>query len=116
MQLRVALKALCINSLEALGRGGNMTIEIRQIDAIRQHPHPKAQGAVEIIVSDDGPGIPPEIREKIFDPFFSGREAGRGLGFGLSKCWRIVTLHGGTVTAGNGPAGGAQFVIQLPVN
>jgi signal transduction histidine kinase len=118
LQLRVALKALCINSLEALGRGGNLTIEIRQLDAIGQHPQsnpvPEETGAVEIIISDVGPGIPPEIREKIFYPFFSGRDAGRGLGFGLSKCWRIITLHGGAVTAGENSDGGAKFTIRLP--
>jgi signal transduction histidine kinase len=126
VQLRVALKTLCINSLEALGRGGNVTIEIRKLDAIGQHPQPKpvpeanpvpeAKGAVEIIVHDDGPGIPPEIREKIFDPFFSGREAGRGLGFGLSKCWRIVSLHGGLVIAGENTNGGTAFLVRLPAN
>jgi C4-dicarboxylate-specific signal transduction histidine kinase len=54
------------------------------------------------------------VREHIFDPFFSGREAGRGLGFGLSKCWRIVTDHGGTVVVGHPPGGGAEFIIRLP--
>jgi signal transduction histidine kinase len=52
---------------------------------------------VEIIVTDDGPGLSEREREHLFDPFFSGREAGRGLGFGLCKAWRIVTEHGGTI-------------------
>jgi C4-dicarboxylate-specific signal transduction histidine kinase len=56
-----------------------------------------------------------EVREHIFDPFFSGREAGRGLGFGLSKCWRIVTEHGGRVTVGDGAERGAVFIIELPL-
>ena len=38
-------------------------------------------------------------REHLFDPFYSGRQAGRGLGFGLSKCWQILRLHGGTIEA-----------------
>ena len=69
--------------------------------------HRRRRGAVEptasrwqIVVRDDGPGIPADVRPHIFDPFYSGREAGRGLGFGLSKCWRIVTEHGGRVTVG----------------
>ena len=49
-------------------------------------------------IEDNGPGIPPEVRPHIFDPFYSGREAGRGLGFGLSKAWRIITLHGGSLS------------------
>ena len=50
-----------------------------------------------LTVTDTGPGIPPDIRPHIFDPFFSGREAGRGLGLGLSKAWRIINLHGGQI-------------------
>ncbi len=105
VQLHVALRALCINSLEALGRGGNI-----QIGILRNGDTQFA----EITVTDDGPGISPEIANKIFDPFFSGREAGRGLGFGLSKCWRIVMLHGGKVTVQSQPGHGATFTILLP--
>ncbi len=104
VQLRVALRAICANSLEALGRGGNVGIEISQ------------QGdATEITVRDDGPGISADIREKIFDPFFSGREAGRGLGFGLSKAWRIIALHGGQIVVHSEPGRGATFTIALPM-
>jgi signal transduction histidine kinase len=69
---------------------------------------------LQLSVTDTGPGIPPEIRPHIFDPFFSGREAGRGLGLGLSKAWRIVNLHGGTIEVENAAAGGARFTIALP--
>jgi signal transduction histidine kinase len=69
---------------------------------------------VKITISDNGPGIPRDIRPKIFDPFFSGREAGRGLGFGLSKAWRIVTLHGGAIDLHKTPGGGATFIVKLP--
>jgi signal transduction histidine kinase len=70
--------------------------------------------AVRITVSDNGPGIPPEARPHLFDPFYSGREAGRGLGLGLSKCWRIVTLHGGRVDVDSSTAPGAVFTVALP--
>ena len=52
---------------------------------------------VRLRVRDDGPGVEGEARRHLFDPFYSGRQAGRGLGFGLPKCWRIVTGHGGAV-------------------
>ena len=65
------------------------------------------EGVVEVSVSggdsavleirDQGPGLDAVSRRHLFDPFFSGRQAGRGLGFGLPKCWRIVTLHGGRI-------------------
>ena len=112
-QLRIALRAVCTNSLEALNQGGNVTIEICRSDAAEGTIEQPA-GAVQIVVSDDGPGIPPEIRGKIFDPFFSGREAGRGLGFGLSKCWRIVKLHSGQLDVQAPPGQGVTFTISLP--
>ncbi len=106
VQLRVALRAMCINSLESLGRGGNVSMEVAQ----------SADGQfAEITIRDDGPGISANIREKIFDPFFSGREAGRGLGFGLSKAWRIITLHSGQIVVQNEPGLGASFTIMLPM-
>jgi len=83
-------------------------------------PHfPNPQSAIPnpqffLTVTDTGPGIPPETRAHIFDPFFCGREAGRGLGLGLSKAWRIAELHGGTIEVA-GTTEGAQLTIALPV-
>ena len=68
----------------------------------------------EVLVADDGPGIKPEERRHLFDPFYSARQAGRGLGFGLSKAWRIVTGHGGSIEVESEPGEGAVFVIKLP--
>jgi signal transduction histidine kinase len=103
VQLAVAMRALCQNSLEAIGHGGHMEICL-EADL----------NDVKIRVSDDGPGITPEQRRHIFDPFFSARQAGRGLGLGLSKCWRIVTNHGGRIDVESQPGQGATFVITLP--
>jgi signal transduction histidine kinase len=69
---------------------------------------------VGIVVTDDGPGILPEHRPHIFDPFYSARQAGRGLGLGLSKCWRIVGLHHGRIEVQSEPGQGACFTITLP--
>jgi signal transduction histidine kinase len=106
-QLAVAIQALVRNSLEAVGEGGCVYLGLKTV--VRD-------GApwVEISVRDDGPGISEEIREHVFDPFFSGREAGRGLGFGLSKCWRIVTEHGGDVAVHPRTADGTEVTIRLP--
>jgi C4-dicarboxylate-specific signal transduction histidine kinase len=54
------------------------------------------------------------VRRHLFDPYFSGREAGRGLGLGLSKCWRIITDHGGQIDVDSGPERGTTITLQLP--
>ncbi len=69
-----------------------------------------------VTVADDGPGIPAEQRPHIFEPFYSARQAGRGLGMGLSKCWRIVTQHGGRIEVGQRAGSGAVFTICLPLD
>ncbi len=102
-QLTVALRAMCQNATEAIGHEGRIEI------GVRGHGRD-----VEIRVSDDGPGIPPEERSHLFDPYYSARQAGRGLGLGLSKCWRIVTNHGGRIEVDSQPGHGAVFAIFLP--
>lgn len=73
---------------------------------------------VEIAVEDDGPGIPPEERERIFEPFYrldrSRDRATGGFGLGLSIAHKAVAMHGGTLTVEDGELGGARFVITLP--
>ena len=70
-------------------------------------------GRALLFVSDDGPGFAEQDRAHAFDPFYSGRQAGRGLGFGLPKCWRIVRLHGGTLDVRSAP-GRTTFRASLP--
>ncbi len=73
-----------------------------------------------IHVDDRGPGVPPEIRERIFEPFARGvhattdRAAGSGFGLGLAICKRIVDGHGGEIHVVDRVGGGARFVVQLP--
>jgi signal transduction histidine kinase len=107
-QIGVALGALIANAMEAIGATGSVKVSARAITI-------DGRTFVEIIVSDNGPGISPHVRRHMFDPFFSGREAGRGLGFGLSKCWRIVTDHGGDVLVHDSTTSGAEIAIRLPV-
>ena len=103
-QIQVALRAVVDNGLNALTAGGRIEVELSVID----------DAAADIIVRDDGPGIPAAVREHLFDPFFSGREAGRGLGMGLAKAWRIVTNHGGTIEVGSPPNRGASIALRIP--
>ncbi len=96
VQIHLVVAALCDNAREA---GGNARILLR---------------GTEIIVEDDGPGIPEEIRSLIFDPYFSGRQAGRGLGFGLSKAWRIMQQLGGSIRLESGNGVRAVVSLSLP--
>jgi signal transduction histidine kinase len=113
VQLAVAIKALCQNSIDAIGRGGNINL----LGELRSSPvnSEEATSTFCLQASDDGPGISNAVRPHIFDPFFSGREAGRGLGFGLSKAWRIVQQHGGRLWVDEKYVAGARFVMELPL-
>jgi signal transduction histidine kinase len=67
-----------------------------------------------IHIDDSGPGIPADLLPRIFDPFFTTKDVGQGTGLGLAIAYGIVQDHGGTLTAGPSPLGGARFSIQLP--
>lgn len=71
------------------------------------------QGLVEIVVSDSGPGIPPERLSRIFDSFFTTKKEGMGLGLSIARS--LIEVHHGTIAAANNPGGGASFRFQLPV-
>ena len=146
VQLNVALRAICQNSLEALQSGGHIEIQCSRHTPCADKKSDKTSGAstlvhlsaiscqgetpphcngrdlgsgenfseAQIRITDDGPGIAPEERRHIFDPFYSARQAGRGLGLGLSKAWRIITNHGGRIEVESQPGHGATFIIILP--
>ena len=103
-QLTVALRALVQNSLQALRAGGRVEIAAEA-----------SADFVTIRVTDTGPGLSEEARKHMFDPFYSGREAGRGLGLGLSKCWRIVELHAGEIEVHSKPGRGTTIAMMLPL-
>ncbi|MCP3695279.1 MAG: HAMP domain-containing histidine kinase, partial [Planctomycetaceae bacterium] len=117
VQFAEAIKALCRNALESVGVGGAVEVSVESIAPLRLAVEDETAGSCSgavITVKDDGPGIPDQVRAHLFDPFFSGREAGRGLGFGLSKCWRIVTEHGGQIEVHSSESEGTVFALRFP--
>jgi signal transduction histidine kinase len=103
-QIRQALLNLLRNAADATAEIGGGTITVRTRLA------PGDRG-VQVIVEDDGPGMATETAEKIFDPFFSTKEGGTGLGLALTL--QIVREHGGTLAVESSPGHGARFVVTL---
>jgi len=100
--LRQAIHNLVKNSMEALSRGGALTIESRGDGDV-----------VEVIVSDTGNGISPQVAERLFEPFFTTKPQGTGLGLSITR--QIVEEHGGELSWRNGTSGGATFIVRLPL-
>jgi len=69
---------------------------------------------IRLAFADNGPGVPVDLRMRVFEPFFTTREVGKGKGLGLTVAYDIVTDHGGTIDVEETPGGGATFVLQLP--
>lgn len=114
-QLQQVLLNLVVNAEQALleGRGqGNVRIRTSHLPAAGSATDP---GRILLSVSDDGPGISPEIASRIFDPFFTTKPSGVGTGLGLSIVYGIVHQHGGEITFESQPGGGAKFLVELPV-
>ncbi len=106
-QLEVALLNLVKNALDATQNGGMVRLQAR-----RQAWDEK--DGVEILVSDNGSGIPPEVLPQIFDPFFTTKAVGKGTGLGLSLARRIVEAHGGFIRAESVVGRGTTMRVWLP--
>jgi signal transduction histidine kinase len=94
---------ILINAMQAMPTGGDIRIETLSADS-----------AVNITFEDNGEGIPEDILKKIWEPFFTTKEKGTGLGLGIVK--NIIESHGGYIRVENRPAGGARIIVTLPVN
>jgi two-component system sensor histidine kinase HydH len=101
-RLRQVLVNLGLNALEAVKEGGLVRVSCRV---------PEGSDDVEIVLDDDGSGVPQEARDRIFEPFFTTKAKGSGLG--LSIVHAIVAQHGGRIRVEASPEGGARFVIVL---
>ncbi|MCS7223247.1 MAG: GAF domain-containing protein [Armatimonadetes bacterium] len=106
-KFRSVLEELIENSRQCLGDFG----EIKVILTVDRHPQESRR--VRVIVLDNGPGVPEELKEKIFEPFFTSRP--KGIGLGLATVKGIVEAHGGTVEERGRPGEGAKFIISLPL-
>jgi two-component system, NtrC family, sensor kinase len=103
-QLRQVFINLLLNAAQAMGGEGELTVSIERRD-----------DAALVRVTDTGPGIPQELREEVFAPFYSTKGPGQGTGLGLPICRKLVEDHGGDIRLEEGVGAGAQFIIRLPL-
>lgn len=99
--LRRAFSNILRNAAEASGDAGELDITVA----------PDNGGGVRIEIRDHGPGVPPHIADRIFDPYFTDKSGGTGLGLALVK--QTVEMHGGTIHLTETPGGGATFVVRM---
>ena len=102
------------NAIESLAGRGTLTIATRMDTAYRVRRGREPAQFLAVAVSDTGPGVPETDRGRLFEPFFSTKA--RGSGLGLATCQRIVSQHGGTIAHETPSRGGARFRVTLPVS
>jgi PAS domain S-box-containing protein len=109
---------LLINARDALDEGGRIQIAARFIPPGSEMPAdfsaPAPEGMVEVVVRDDGSGIPKEHLKKIYDPFFTTKPPGKGTGLGLAVVRRLVENHQGCITVRSKAGEGTAFTVFLP--
>lgn len=105
-----AVRAIVVNALEAVDPGGRVMLSVATADGAMDD----VDAACVIKVIDDGRGMDVETAQRAIDPFFSGREAGRGIGLGLSKAWRLIDTNGGVLEIDSKPGRGTCVTIRVP--
>ena len=119
VQVEQILLNLCINARDAMDGAGRIRVSVSPAahsgGAVCASCHQALHGRyVELRVTDTGPGIAPQVIERMFEPFFTTKEVGRGSGMGLSTVHGIVHEHGGHVVVDTSPGRGAAFSVLLP--
>jgi len=105
-QLKQVLLNILVNAMDAIEAQGEITITT----------HPENDNTVNLSVEDTGRGIPPENMDKLFNPFFTTKPVGKGLGIGLSTCYGIVREHHGVIEVASEVGIGTHFTVKLPLD
>ena len=118
LQLRLAVKSIIDNAIDAIEavsaekeRGKTKKSKPREIGIVSS----ARKGVIVLTVDDSGIGVPPSMRLKVFEPFYSGKITGsKKLGMGLARAQQILTEHGGAIEILDSPLGGCRVLIELP--
>jgi signal transduction histidine kinase len=114
VQIKTCLMNVVLNAIQAMPAGGNLRVTIQHCAEARHEGHtPEPNGTVEVIISDTGLGISEEDLTRIFNPYFTTKKLGIGLGLAITK--RIVEEHRGRISVRSRPNEGTDVVISLPV-
>jgi len=118
-QIQQVLMNLCVNARDAMPNGGTLSIDVRNVDFseedARRNIDAEPGPYVRIKVQDTGTGMPDDVVDKIFEPFFSTKEEGEGTGLGLSTAYSIIQSHDGFLDVESEEGVGTTFWIYLPV-
>jgi PAS domain S-box-containing protein len=116
--LQQVLMNLCVNARDAMPQGGTLFLAAENVElderAARANPKAHPGRYLMLKVADTGSGIPPEVMDRVFDPFFSTKGLGHGTGLGLSTALSIVESHGGFIDIGTEVGRGTAFSVYLP--
>jgi PAS domain S-box-containing protein len=106
---------IILNAIQSMPQGGKLTIRVSQTIAREQREDPVRDQYLKIEVADTGTGIPSDKLSKIFDPFFSTKEVGKGSGLGLTVCYELVKSHEGWIDVKSQVGEGSIFTVYLPL-
>ncbi len=117
-QIGQVVQNLVINAVQAMPGGGNIRLScdnfsLQDSDEIPFAEYANSERYLRIIISDDGCGMPPEVSSRIFDPYFTTKEKGNGLGMAVTHS--VIRKHGGHILVDSKPGAGTTFTIYLPV-
>jgi two-component system NtrC family sensor kinase len=112
-QIQQVVSNLIVNALQATQPAGTVRVTAEQAQG---HGDASASGHIRLVVADNGTGMPPEVRARVFEPFFTTRPVGEGTGLGLSVAWGIIQEHGGHIDLETSEGEGTRFFVDLPLS